>query len=420
MVEEKMLAKQLLSVNFSSNENYMKTKDTLCVTLKELLRGIDYKSVEAYCSDAESTITFIHKEEIQEDELFQMDVTPCPVPIAYVKYEATKSLESPAANENAVSGPKNACFNCGTEGHAIKDCTVPKDAKRISKARQNMSKKNERYHLNPDQRYDAYRPGVISDNLRNALGLKQRELPLHIYHMRVFGYPLGWLEEAKIRNSGLTMFNHHKTEANDDEEEAIYDPNEIVEYPGFNVSVGDEFNDDFRKYNFPKMQLKHEKRYFISNLKTRSNKANVENVDMEVENSDEGEDAEKSSSPPASPSMIDLRNEQQKLLEQLNSEINDEEGENGDLSGFIVLDETQEEETLKTPECSITTRSNTLSAIQGTPILESCSPFSKLPKGDSWSVGVSDVINFENLPDSTGKYEQMKDVLTKVRKCLNK
>lgn len=417
MVEEKNLAKQLLSVSFTSNENYLKTKDTLCVTLKELLRGIEYKSVEAYCNDDESTITFIHKEEIQQDELFQMDVTPCPVPIAYVKYEATKSLESPGSTENPASGPKNACFNCGSEGHAIKDCTVPRDGKRISKARQNMSKKNERYHLNADQRYDAYRPGIISDELRNALGLKPKELPLHIYNMRVFGYPLGWLEEAKIRNSGLTMFNHHKTEASDEEEEAIYDPNEIIEFPGFNVSVGDEFIDDFRKYGLPKMQLKHEKRYFISNLKTRPNKANVENVEMEVENSDE-EEEKKSNSPPTSPSMIDLRNEQKKLLEQLNSEINDEE--NQDLSGFIVLDETQDEETLKTPDCSLTTRSNTLSAIQGTPILESFSPFSKLPKGDSWSVGVSDVINFENLPDSTGKYEQMKDVLSKVRKCLNK
>lgn len=54
----------------------------------------------------------------------------------------------------------------------------------------------------------------------------------------------------------------------------------------------------------------------------------------------------------------------------------------------------------------------------GTPLINSISPFSKLPTGDSWSNGVSDIIDFENLPDSTGKYLQMKSVLSKVRDAV--
>jgi zinc finger CCHC domain-containing protein 8 len=56
----------------------------------------------------------------------------------------------------------------------------------------------------------------------------------------------------------------------------------------------------------------------------------------------------------------------------------------------------------------------------GTPIFDSVTPFSKLPTNEQFSKGVSDVINFENLPDSTGKYEKMRSLITKVRECVAK
>lgn len=54
----------------------------------------------------------------------------------------------------------------------------------------------------------------------------------------------------------------------------------------------------------------------------------------------------------------------------------------------------------------------------GTPILKSSSPYSKLPDPDNFTKDVSPVINFENLPNSTGKYEQMTGVLRKVRNTM--
>lgn len=54
----------------------------------------------------------------------------------------------------------------------------------------------------------------------------------------------------------------------------------------------------------------------------------------------------------------------------------------------------------------------------GTPILKNCSPYEKLPCPGNFSKDISQVINFENLPNSTGKYEQMTNVLTKVRKVI--
>lgn len=56
----------------------------------------------------------------------------------------------------------------------------------------------------------------------------------------------------------------------------------------------------------------------------------------------------------------------------------------------------------------------------GTPLLASASPYNKLPSSEKFSKDICDVINFENLPDSTGKYEQMTGVLQKVRSTMAK
>lgn len=52
--------------------------------------------------------------------------------------------------------------------------------------------------------------------------------------------------------------------------------------------------------------------------------------------------------------------------------------------------------------------------VLGTPVLK-FSPYESLPSGDKFALGICHHINFENLPDSTGKYEKMKSLLKKVR-----
>lgn len=65
-------------------------------------------------------------------------------------------------------------------------------------------------------------------------------------------------------------------------------------------------------------------------------------------------------------------------------------------------------------------RNSSMFTVLGTPVLKQVSPFSNLPTNDQFSKGVSEVINFENLPDSTGKYEKMKVLIGKVRKTITK
>lgn len=111
-------------------------------------------------------------------------------------------------DDSRPKGGAGSCWNCGGN-HTIKDCKEKRDMAAIA-ARKLMfaqKPKMERYHLEAEQKYSHLVPGRISKNLREALGLRKRELPLYIYKMRLYGYPEGWLEDAKINNSGLTMIH---------------------------------------------------------------------------------------------------------------------------------------------------------------------------------------------------------------------
>lgn len=68
-----------------------------------------------------------------------------------------------------------------------------------------------------------------------------------------------------------------------------------------------------------------------------------------------------------------------------------------------------------TPRPSNSSLGKVKSVDLGTPVLESSSPYSCLPNPEKFSHDICDVINFENLPDSTGKYEKMSDLIRKVR-----
>lgn len=139
---------------------------------------------------------------------------------------------------------------------------------------------------------------------------------------------------------------------------------------------------------------------------------------------------------PESPSMTDLERQKLQLLQEL-AESADVTVDESQIDETLNLDKTIEE--LKdnanntsanepnTPRPTSTSRlrSNestplgvTKSIHGGTPLLKSASPFSKLPEGTSWSVGVSDIIDFENLPDSTGTYEKLSGLIRKVRSVV--
>lgn len=94
------------------------------------------------------------------------------------------------ANAESKSEPKDdrppqlMCFNC-LENHNLRDCPKPRNRTNIMKNRKSFNMKGNtrtlRYHLYDDQKFGRIVPGQLSSNLRRALGLKDNELPRHIY-----------------------------------------------------------------------------------------------------------------------------------------------------------------------------------------------------------------------------------------------
>lgn len=157
--------------------------------------------------------------------------------------EVLTSVPATKKDEGLQRG-RNKCFNCEGD-HALRDCEEPKDYQKINATRSKFRVKGkvDRYHEEIEQRLGHFLPGRISKELRDALGLRKRDLPPHIYGMRVLGYPPGWLEQAKVYHSGITLFDAKgvKIIESDDEEGEVdqqkdkYDIKKIISYPGFNT-----------------------------------------------------------------------------------------------------------------------------------------------------------------------------------------
>ncbi|XP_067632576.1 zinc finger CCHC domain-containing protein 8 homolog [Eurosta solidaginis] len=402
-----------------------------------------------------------------------------------------------------------ACFNCGVGGHSLRDCPKPRNNARINRAK--LARKQERYHIDIEQRFGHFRPGVISDKLQAALGLNRGEIPFFFYRMRKLGYPPAWLEEAKVVHSGISLFNSEGNDVMASEEENSqesveqkYDISKLVDFPGFNVDPGPNFYDDYKHHNVPPFSRYQRKEEFIKQLganvikgykhkKLRSlpqttnaieNKESIlDTADMEIEDDNavernviftrpplppEPADDLKPAPPPPpppeteppsppsaknianmvaehertdSPTLDDLEERKQKLLAELKAGLSEADLSQSTISIDTILletsgDELNADEIPKQPaatsqdECESEPTTPTTNGItrpldvikeshMGTPVLQ-FSPYDKLPAGENFKVGVSDVINFENLPDSTGKYEQMKEVIKKVRDIVTK
>lgn len=84
---------------------------------------------------------------------------------------------------------------------------------------------------------------------------------------------------------------------------------------------------------------------------------------------------------------------------------------------------SDEEPTPKIVEEALTAESSTSivktgivkDTLFGTPVINIASPFNKLPSEEKFAKDICDVINYENLPNSIGKYKKICSLLKKVK-----
>ncbi|CAD7077165.1 unnamed protein product [Hermetia illucens] len=527
----------ILTVTFGDKSKYDCLRDHVRNALQKCMeeRSIQAETIE---EDQELRLKLVEQQDVDDgtDLIFAIDRTPASKPeiSAIPSYkrsvrEVFNDEKKKEVNEDECPSLKrmSLCFNC-SGSHALKDCPQPKNHQRINKAKKMLyATKTERYHVDIEQRYAHIKPGRISDALRKAMGLKKHEIPPFIYKMRILGYPPGWLEDAKVSHSGITLFDSEgrQVQESDDEEGELsedkhkYDVRKIISFPGFNCQAEPGTIEDHRmppmlpedrKEKFIESLggniIKGYKRKKLKNLQADSEKIveSAETVDMEIENEVVQPPIadlplqlplpfpginqppppplpSKDSSPPPppppeclppgtpppesdglskqrrrSPTLEDLEAEQSAILKALETSGTLMDTNTDDSLIDEILELRNEEERTESPLTANDDTQTTLSSIQsnenaaelatasqqsegkpsefspqlpdmpnrksfvlGTPVLK-FSSYDKLPTGEKFSVGVSDVINFENLPDSTGKYENMVKVIEKVRRAVQK
>ncbi|XP_066245973.1 zinc finger CCHC domain-containing protein 8 homolog [Euwallacea similis] len=411
-------------------------------------------------------------------DLFVVDTKPAhgtnkPLLTKYCAKFSIDGEKPEGTNSKSKPSSGSLCFNC-EQDHSIKDCPFPKNHAKINANRQKFQSKNKssRYHLEEDQKFAHMKPGEISTALRKALGLKKHEIPPYVYQMRILGYPPGWLEEAKYVLSDLAMFDIDGNSVGNANTKKIQglDPEKVVNYPGFNVPFEKNFKDEYKYYQVPPFCDNFSKQNMIDffnkmvQKETQDMEAHNDMDFIEEQNGIEAKQQADSSlgsdsyNDPAI-SLQELEKQKVTLLEEIkkagetlpwnqashdinrsnvdestvdcneaNEKLQDESidkesrvdnMENVEITAEekagITVSETMESSVI------ISTPSNVESlkcSIFGTPIIKSCSLYNKLPCADNFMKGVSPVIDFENLPNSTGKYEKMTNVLRRVRDTL--
>uniref|UniRef100_H2NIZ7 Zinc finger CCHC-type containing 8 n=1 Tax=Pongo abelii TaxID=9601 RepID=H2NIZ7_PONAB len=159
----------------------------------------------------------------------------------------------------------------------------PRNAARISEKRKeymdacgeaNNQNFQQRYHAEEvEERFGRFKPGVISEELQDALGVTDKSLPPFIYRMRQLGYPPGWLKEAELENSGLALYDGKdgtdgETEVGEIQQNksVTYDLSKLVNYPGFNISTPRGIPDEWRIFGSIPMQACQQKDVFANYL----------------------------------------------------------------------------------------------------------------------------------------------------------
>lgn len=118
-----------------------------------------------------------------------------------------------------------------------------------------------------------------------------------------------------------------------------------------------------------------------------------------------------------SPTLNDLEKEKIKLLAQLDASESSNDKED-DVSKTAITVKDEKKKLIIGDMSNGNNRTTVKTSSFGTPILDRKYPYKNLPHPDNFSVNISPVINFENLPNSTGKFEQMIGILQKVRATL--
>ncbi|XP_074274679.1 uncharacterized protein LOC141598800 [Silene latifolia] len=163
------------------------------------------------------------------------------------------AIDAEASEEKGIDlreAPR--CFNCGSFNHPLSGCTKSFDRAAVNNARKEFqSKKNPngnpqaptRYYQNsPRGKFDGIKPGALSAETREVLGLGEFDPPPWLNKMRELGYPPGYLDlEEEDQPSGIAIFGDDETPKVDINDPSLDERKSqkkmMIEFPGINAPI---------------------------------------------------------------------------------------------------------------------------------------------------------------------------------------
>lgn len=144
----------------------------------------------------------------------------------------SRLFETPLpADENWTNVPRSLhkCFNCDDTKHSIKNCPYPIDRERVKKAK--IEHRQKTTVVDPDARYwdTQFIPGILSEKLMNALGIKKDEYPPYFENMVKYGLPPSYNRKKESTTSTKKKSNIGEDYINVDDM-AIEETEHIKEY----------------------------------------------------------------------------------------------------------------------------------------------------------------------------------------------
>lgn len=235
------------------------------------------------------------------------------------------------------------------------------------------------------------KPGKISSELRNALDLPRNEVPIWIYRMRALGYPPGWLKKAVVDTSDIFDTDEgidQKKRKSTEPDQIQYDHSKLIEYPGFNSPMPEGCIDYHYYINMPAMlehqQLEYAKKHMNSFTATPLPKR--ARVNQKEKSADETADTS-----------------------YRTDTTNDPESPDEDAD----FEQTSEQASLSKSKSSVSLSEEIKLVSKGSPMPK---PVERAPL-EKFSEGVvGELLYFENLPQSTGKFECIRELLNTVRR----
>ncbi|KAI1702701.1 PSP domain-containing protein [Ditylenchus destructor] len=141
--------------------------------------------------------------------------------------------------------PTNGDVNGGSRSSSSLECTFQQNDMFMIDTEACEEHENEAFvKINTEPRLHeqleggtSFKPGVVSDSLREALGLGPRDIPEWIYRMRkkgfIEGYPPAYLKRA-IQKNILNFVVSDADPSTATEGQDVVDPAKIIAYYGFN------------------------------------------------------------------------------------------------------------------------------------------------------------------------------------------